>query len=123
MVPERAPGDRRRQVEQAQRLIVRERDPTSGVQGEHALADAVQHRVALLEEPGDLARAEAEGLTIDAPGKDQRSADPESQRKEHRQAHRRERLRELLGELGIEEADRHDPDHVAAAGDRHFGAK
>ena len=52
-----------------------ERDPPAQVEPDHALADAVQHRVAVLHEAGDLGRLHAEGLPLHPAGDQQRAAD------------------------------------------------
>jgi len=73
----------------------------------------VQHGVALLQQTGDLARAEAERLAIEAPREDQRSSDAEREGQQDGEAHRRQCLLELRRDLLFEEADRHDADHAA----------
>ena len=44
-------------VQQPDRLVVDQRHPAAQVQPDHALADAVQHRVPVLHQPGDLRAA------------------------------------------------------------------
>ena len=67
------------QTEQALRLVVHHRHPAVDVEGEDALADAVQGSLALLQEQGDLLELEAEGASFEVPGEDPRrhSAEPE----------------------------------------------
>ena len=54
-----------RDAEKVRGLVVDHGDPPVEVDGEHALLDAVQQGLPLLDEPGDLARLEAEGLALD----------------------------------------------------------
>ncbi|RAJ36797.1 hypothetical protein K353_04625 [Kitasatospora sp. SolWspMP-SS2h] len=56
-----APGAGGREREQAQRLVVGDADPAAGVEGQHALADAVQHRLALDQQGGDVGDGGAGG--------------------------------------------------------------
>ena len=51
--------------EQPLRLVVEQRDPAGRVDGDRALADAVQHRLALLEQRRDLVGLQPEGLALD----------------------------------------------------------
>ena len=59
------PADVERDAEQVRRLVVDHGDPAVEVDGEHALLDAVQQRLPLLDQTGDLARLEAERLALD----------------------------------------------------------
>ena len=71
--------DRALEPEQATRLVVHERDAAVPVRGHHPFADAVKHRLALLEQRGDVARLETEGLPLEAPREEQRARDPEAE--------------------------------------------
>src|SRR5207237_10015383 len=62
--------------EQATRLIVHERDTAIPVRGHHPFADAVKHRLALLEQRGDVARLETERLPLEAPREQKRARVP-----------------------------------------------
>ena len=66
-------------AQQALRLVVDHRDAAGGVHRDGALADAVQHGLPLLEQAGDLARLEAEGLPLDPPRQQHRTDHPEAQ--------------------------------------------
>ena len=72
-VAERAARRGRRDAEQVGGLVVDHRDPPVEVDGEHALLDAVQQGLPLLDQAGDLARLEAERLALDPPRQQQRA--------------------------------------------------
>ena len=81
---------RRRRGEQPLRLVVHERDAPGPVRRDGPLADAVQHRLVLLEQGGDLSRLEPERLPLDTAREEQRpeSAEREAERgrdQDHRQ--------------------------------------
>src|SRR6266487_5139266 len=93
------------QPEQPDRLVVDEGDPIGGVRADDALLDAVQHRLPVLDEAGDLGRLEAERLALDPPGEQQRAGDPQepAEQEVHQQAGCG--AREQPGEGRIGEAD------------------
>lgn len=55
-------------AEQAMRLVVEEADAAGAVQGDDALPDAVQHRLALREQRRDVRESQVTGLPLDPPG-------------------------------------------------------
>ena len=57
------------EAEQPPRLVVDHGHPAGPVEGDHALADAVQHRLALLQQRGDLVELEAERARASAGGR------------------------------------------------------
>lgn len=56
------------QVEQPPADFVHQCEPQLRVEGDHALRDPVQHRLAMLGEPGDLAWFQTESLAFGTPG-------------------------------------------------------
>lgn len=60
-------------VQQPLRLVVQQPHPAAAVQGDHALPDAVQHGVALREQPRDVREGQVTGLPLhparDEPGR------------------------------------------------------
>ena len=73
------------QVEQLAGGRVEQCDPLAGVEPDHALLDAEQHRLAPLHQLHDLLRLQSEGLPADPAGEQQRSHDPHDQGEpEHR---------------------------------------
>ena len=68
------------QVEQLAGDLVDEGDAVLGVEGDDALGDAAQHRLAVLGEAGDLARLHAASLALDPPREQPRPAEPDRER-------------------------------------------
>ena len=68
------------QVEQLPRHLVDQGDPVLGIQCDHALRDAAQHRLAVLGEPGDLARLHPASLALDPAGEEPGPAQPDGER-------------------------------------------
>ena len=113
---ERAARGRLGYAEQVRRLVVDHGDPLVEVDGEHALLDAVQQGLALLDEAGDLARLEAERLPLDPPGEQQRPEHPEQARDPQVGQQVRHRGGEVVEHRGI--GPRHRDDAVGRAGCR-----
>ena len=116
-------GRRAVQAEQALRLIVDQPEATDVVQGDGALTNAVQHRLALLEQRGDLPGLEPERLPFHPPRQEQHSARPQQQTQQRRQQDRREPGPEFRADPLFQDTDRHQPDHVTGpAAHRHLGS-
>ena len=71
-VAELAAGELGRQAEQVAGRVVGQQHPAAGVVAEHRLPDAVQHRLPLLQQRGDLAELKAEGLPLQPAGQGER---------------------------------------------------
>ena len=69
-----------REVDQAPCFGVDEQDATVRVDDDDALADPVQHRLALVHQRGELVQLEPEGLTLEAPREQQRRDDSDAER-------------------------------------------
>ena len=110
-LPDAGPG----QAEQSSRLVVDDVHATLRVEGDDALADAVQHRLAFLHERHDLRRFEAEGDTFDRPSQNQRRHDADDKGQCAVQDHGRDDLVEPRCNLGLEDPDRDLTDRPARA--------
>lgn len=77
---QRLADDLRAEAQQPLRLVVEQPDAAAAVQGHHTLADAVQHRLALREQRGDVREGEVPGLLLHPPGDQVRRQRPDRQR-------------------------------------------
>ena len=85
------------------------------------LADPVQHRLALLEQGGDLRRLEAEGLPLDPAREQERPEHAEREPERRRDQDHRQVVPELRAHLVLEQADGDESDHPPArVADRHL---
>src|SRR5258706_4197289 len=107
--------------EQAARFVVYERDAAIAVRRDDPFADAVEHRLALLEQRGDIAWLKAEGLTLQASREEERAGDPETESEGDVAAHHRHPLEKRRIHLILQETHRDDPDDLSLrAEDRHL---
>ena len=65
------------EAEQAARLFVEHRHPAVGVEGDDAFPDAVQGRLALLQQRRDLRQLQSERLALEPPDQQGRGDDPD----------------------------------------------
>ena len=82
--------------DQAARLVVDERHPAVAIEGDHALADAVQHRFAFLHQRGDLLELEPERAPLQPASQCQRGDHADRQRAGEVQQQRRQLVQELV---------------------------
>ena len=115
LAPQRPPGRVRRQAEQPQRLVVGQRHPAGGVEPDQALLDAVQHRLAVLDQAGDLARLEAERLAFEPPGQQQRPGHTQERAQQEVRQQVRRRGRDQLRQGRVRLAGDHEPQHARVA--------
>ena len=109
------------EAKQAPGLVVHKRDTAISVGRHDPLADAVEHRLALLEQRGDVARLKAEGLALEASSEQERAGDPETESEGDIPADHRHPPQKRRVHLVLEKADRDDPDDLALrAEDRHL---
>ena len=108
--PDRLEGpladDVARKVEQPLRLGVDDADATLLIDGHHALAHAVQHRLALLQELRELAQLQPEGLPLEPPREQQRGEQAGQQRDPGVERDDRHDGAELVADGAVEQADR-----------------
>jgi hypothetical protein len=62
------PDVARRRAQQQMRLVVDQAEPAARIDCDHAFADAVQRRLALLDERGDLVQLQPERLPLEPAG-------------------------------------------------------
>ena len=113
-----------REPEQPLGLVVRERDPSAHVCRHRALADPVQHGLALLEQRRDLLGLEAERLALHAPGDERRAAGAEQERDRGRDQEHRQDREELVADVPLEHADGdHADDPSVRVAERYLRAR
>ena len=95
-------------AKQVSGLLVEDVDLARGINAQHPLPDAVQHRLALLHQGDDLCRFESEGHPLDGPGQH------EGGRNTQRES--RPRVEQDVGHLMAEP----DPDLRLQQADRHL---
>ena len=117
-VPQRAAHELRQQVQQLPGEIVGQHDPLVLVVSEHALPDAVQHRLPFLQQRRDLAQFQAESLPLEPPRQAQRRKHAQGEDGEEVDGQIHQRPGHLPGYRGGEEADRDLADQLAVAEDR-----
>src|SRR6267378_2587457 len=96
------------EAEEPTSFVVDERDAALSVRRHHSFADAVQHRLALLQQRRDVARLETEGLTLQTPREEQRSGDPQAEGERDISADHRHPRENRRFDLVLEKAHRHD---------------
>src|SRR5437660_9266435 len=101
------------EAKQAPGFVVHERDTAVSVGRDHSLADAVEHRFALLEQRGDVARLQPESLSLQAPREQERAGDAEAKSESDVAADHRYPLEDRSVHLVLDETDRDDADHLA----------
>ena len=119
-LPDRSAKEVGRQGEQRSGGIVREQHPAALVVAEHGFPDAVQHRLAFLQQGGDLAELQAERLPLQPPGQRQRRQHADREHAQQVQRQRRQRAAQLPGDGGVREADRDLADQLPAVPHRHL---
>src|SRR5437667_9109152 len=76
------------EAEEPTSFVVDERDAALSVRRHHSFADAVQHRLALLQQRRDVARLETEGPTLQSSCVEPPSGDPQAEnQRDHAAGH------------------------------------
>ena len=91
--------------EQSAGLVVGHADPSLPVEGDHALADAVQHRLALLQEGPQVVQFEPEGHPLEPPGQHQRGEDADQKSRRCVEQQDRDLVPQLARHFLLEEAN------------------
>jgi hypothetical protein len=110
------------ELEQALGLVVDERNPSGLIGRDRPLADAVQHRLALLEQRCDLVRLEIERLPLDPAREQYRTDDAEQEPDRGRDEDDRQVGLKLRAHVALEEPDRDEADDSATRPQRHLCA-
>jgi hypothetical protein len=113
-----------RKIEQPARWALRTRMCPRRVHGHHTLAHPVKHRLALLQELGELTQLETEALPLQASRQRQRGQQPREQRDPRVEGDHRDDRAELVADRVLEHPDRHLADDRAVRGaQRHLRAR
>ena len=108
---------------EALRLVVDERDAAERISRDRALANAVQNRLALLQQRRDLVWLEPERLPLDPPREQHRPGAAEEQSEKRRDEQHWKVSREPRADALLEDADRDEADDPAVRiADRHLCA-